>query len=144
MTDQADGVLARAKRPLRYVMGCLYIVAGVLHFVDPHVYVQLVPPSFPAALELVYISGIAEIALGAGVLVPRTRRLAAWGLIALLLAVFPANVYMATHDVVLTGAPEAIRNPSTAARWARLPLQGVLIAWAWWYTRPETDGWNDS
>ncbi|AFK19504.1 DoxX family membrane protein [Haloferax mediterranei ATCC 33500] len=136
MKNETVSALARVKRPLCYVMGIFYIVAGVMHFVDPEVYVQLVPPSFPAALELVYISGIGEVALGAGVLVQRTRRLAAWGLIALLIAVFPANVYMATHDVVLTGAPEFMRNPSDAVSWARLPLQGVLILWAWWYTRP--------
>ncbi|MFB6119306.1 hypothetical protein [Halosegnis sp.] len=130
------GTLARAKRPLRYLMGGLYIVAGVLHFLLPEVYVQVVPPTLPWPLALVYISGAAEVAVGLGVLVERTRQIAAWGLVCLLVAVFPANVYMATSDVVLTGVPAWIRTPSEAATWARLPLQGVLVWWALWYTDP--------
>ncbi|WP_142857357.1 DoxX family protein [Salinigranum halophilum] len=137
MRDEVTTTLARFKHPLRYVMGGLYVVAGVLHFLVPQVYVQVVPPAFPRPLELVYLSGVAEVVLGLGVLVPRTRRAAAWGLVLLLLAVFPANVYMATHDVVLEGVPEWAREPSDAATVARLPLQGVLILWAWWYTRPD-------
>jgi uncharacterized membrane protein len=136
MRDGIDRVLARLKRPLLYVMGALYVVAGAMHFVVPGVYAQIVPPVFPRPLALVYLSGIAEILLGVGVVVPRTRRLAAWGLIALLIAVFPANVYMATHDVVLQGVPAWANSPSDAATWARLPFQLVFIAWAWWYTRP--------
>lgn len=73
-------------------------------------------------------------------LVPRTRRRAAQGLIALLVAVFPANVYTATQDATLTGVPEWLGDPSETVLWARLPLQGVLVLWAWWYTRPATDG----
>jgi uncharacterized membrane protein len=138
MRDVVRNLLGRYKRPLRYVMGVLYVVAGAMHFVVPHVYVQVVPPSFPRPLALVYLSGIAEIVLGVGVVVPRTRRVAAWGLVLLLLAVFPANVYMATHDVVLEGVPEWARDPSDAATWARLPFQGVLLLWAWWYTRPDS------
>lgn len=131
--------LARLKRPLCYVMGGLYVVAGVMHFVAPKVYAQIIPPAFPRPLELVYLSGVAEIVLGLGVLIPRTRRHSAWGLILLLLAIFPANVYMATHDLVLEGVPEWASNPSDAVTWARLPLQGVLILWAWWYTQPTSD-----
>ncbi|ELZ94726.1 DoxX family membrane protein [Haloferax volcanii] len=130
--------LRRFKTPLRYAMGCLYVLAGVMHFVVPNAYAQVVPPVFPAALALVYVSGVVEIALGVGVVVRRTQRVAAWGLIALLIAVFPANVYMATSDIVLDGVPAAFREPSDAALWLRLPLQGVLVAWAWWYTRPES------
>jgi uncharacterized membrane protein len=122
------------KRPLLYVMGPIYIIAGILHFVVPELFVQIVPPIVPFSLELVYLSGVAEILLGVGVLVPRTRRLAGWGLVLLLLAVFPANVYMATHGVVIEGAPGG-GDPSALVRWGRLPLQAVLIAWAWWYTR---------
>ncbi|KAB1188275.1 MULTISPECIES: hypothetical protein [Haloferax] len=136
MSTEITTTLARFKRPLCYVMGALYIVAGVMHFVVPDAYVQIVPPAFPRALELVYLSGVAEVALGIGVLLPQTRRIAAWGLVALLIAIFPANVYMATSGVVLTGVPEFVQNPSATARWARLPLQVVLILWAWWYTRP--------
>ena len=79
------------------------------------------------------ISGAIEVALGVGLLVPRTRRLAAWGLIALYVAVFPANVHMALEGITPAGSDPIA--PWIA--WARLPLQAVLIAWAWWYTRPD-------
>ena len=125
----------RLKRPLLYVMGPLYVVAGVAHFVAPELYVQIIPPLFPAPLALVYLSGVAEIAVGVGLLVPRTRQYAAWATIALLLAIFPANIYMATSGVVVDGAPGG-GNPSELARWGRLPLQAVLILWAYWYTQP--------
>lgn len=131
-------VLGRFKRPLLYLMGSLYVVAGVLHFVVPELYVQIVPPVFPAALALVYLSGLAEIAVGIGLLVPRTRRYAAWATVALLVAIFPANIYMATSGVVIEGMPGG-GDPSGLVRWGRLPLQGVLILWALWYTRLPTD-----
>ena len=132
----AADALGRLKRPLLFVMGPAYVVAGVMHFVVPEAYVQVVPPVLPAPLALVYLSGVAEVALGVGVLVPQTRRYAAWGLIALLIAVFPANVYMATSGVAVQGTPFGTLDPSAAERWGRLPLQAVLVAWAWWYTRP--------
>ena len=128
-------VLHQLKRPLLYLMGPGYVVAGILHFVVPELYVQIVPPVFPAALALVYLSGLAEIAVGVGLLIPRTRQHAAWATIALLVAIFPANVYMATHGVVIEGFPGG-GDPSSVVRWGRLPLQGVLILWAFWYTRP--------
>jgi uncharacterized membrane protein len=127
--------LARLKRPLCYLMGAIYVVAGVTHFVSPDGFVQIVPPWLPAPLLLVYLSGVAEIALGLGVIYPKTRRVAAWGLVALLLAVFPANVYMATSGVVVTGTTLGTLDPSPLVRWGRLPLQAVLVAWAWWYTQ---------
>jgi len=129
--------LRRVKRPLLYLMGPAYVVAGVLHFVVPELYVQIVPPVFPAALALVYLSGLAEIAVGVGLLLPRTRRYAAWATVALLVAIFPANVYMATSGVVVEGMPGG-GDPSALARWGRLPLQGVLILLALWYTHPPT------
>jgi uncharacterized membrane protein len=133
-------ILGGLKRPLLYVMGPLYIIAGVMHFVVPELYVQIVPPFLPGRLALVYLSGVAEIAVGIGLLIPRTRRYAAWATIALLVAIFPANVYMATHGVVIEGVPGG-GDPSQLVRWGRLPLQGVLILWAFWYTLPpsETD-----
>ena len=134
------GTVGRLKRPLLFVMGPAYVVAGVMHFVVPEAYVQIMPPVLPAPLALVYLSGVAEVALGVGVLVPQTRRYAAWGLVALLIAVFPANVYMATSGVVVEGTPFGTLDPSAAERWGRLPLQAVLVAWAWWYTRPTPDG----
>ncbi|QLH85094.1 DoxX family protein [Halosimplex pelagicum] len=121
-------------------MGLAYVLAGVLHFVAPDTYERVVPPQFPRPRTLVYLSGIAEVALGVGVLFERTRRRSAWGLIALLVAVFPANVYMATGDEFEPGdLPEQLRDPRDAALWARLPLQAVLVAWAWWYTDESPD-----
>ena len=130
--------LRRAKLPILYVMAPAYIVAGVLHFVVPELYVQIIPPIFPAPLALVYLSGLAEIAVGIGLLVPRTRRYAAWATVALLVAIFPANVYMATHGVIIAGMPGG-GDPSELVRWGRLPLQGVLILLALWYTQPSTE-----
>ena len=127
--------LARFKRPLLYVMGPIYVVAGILHFVVPDLYAQIIPPFLPAPLALVYLSGVAEIVVGIGVLIPRTRRYAAWATIALLVAIFPANVYMATSMVVVDGIGGG--DPSPLIRWGRLPLQGVLILWAYWYTDPD-------
>jgi uncharacterized membrane protein len=132
---EMGGLLDRLKLPLLYVMGPMYVVAGLLHFVVPELYAQIVPPVLPAPLVLVYLSGIAEIAVGIGVLIPRTRRRAAWATVGLLVAIFPANVYMATSGVVVQGMPGG-GDPSAAVRWGRLPLQGVLLLWALWYTRP--------
>lgn len=119
-----------------WVMGPLYVLAGVLHFVAPAFYLQMMPPYLPWHLALVYLSGLAEIVLGLAVLVPATRRIAAWGIIALLVAVFPANLYLATEGILLQGLPAWMPAPTTTASWVRLPLQLVLIAWAWRWTRP--------
>ncbi|ESS05189.1 MAG: putative membrane protein [uncultured archaeon A07HR67] len=128
------GIRRRLKRPLLLVMGPMYVVAGVFHFLVPGLYVQIVPPVFPAPLALVYLSGLAEVAVGIGLLIPRTRRYAAWATVALLVAVFPANVYMATSGVVVEGMPGG-GDPSALVRWGRLPIQAVLVLWAFWYTR---------
>ena len=132
----ARGLLRRLKRPLLYMMALLYILAGITHFLIPEAFAQIVPPVLPYPLALAYLSGLAEIALGVGLLIPRTRKLAAWGVIALLVAVFPANIYMAVSDVTVTGVFGDTVDPSPAVRWGRLPLQVVLVCWAWWYTRP--------
>jgi uncharacterized membrane protein len=121
------------KRVLLWLMGVFYVVAGGLHFLAPEAYLPMMPPYLPAHRALVVASGVAEVALGMAVLVPPLRRGAAWGIILLLLAVFPANVHIALHDVPLFGATEG----AGALNWVRLPLQGVLIAWAWWYTGPD-------
>jgi uncharacterized membrane protein len=121
------------KRVALVVLGVVMIVAGVNHFASPDFYLPMMPPYLPAHLELVYLSGLAEVALGVGVLIPRTRRLSAWGLIALFVAVFPANLHMALHDIPLRGAEQG----AGIWNWVRLPFQAVFIAWAWWFTRPE-------
>jgi uncharacterized membrane protein len=116
-------------------MGFTYVVAGLMHFVAPKVYEQVVPPGFPRPRALVYLSGVAEVVLGVGVTIERTRRMSAWGIITLLVAVFPANVYMAVaDDLNLEGVPEQFEDPPDAALWVRLPFQAVLAAWALWYT----------
>ena len=114
----------------RAVLGVFFIGAGANHFWHTDFYVAIMPPYLPWHLALVLISGAAEMGLGALLLVPRAARPAAWGLIALLIAVFPANLHMALHTDLFPWAPPA-------ALWLRLPLQGVLIAWVYWHTRPE-------
>ena len=134
MPDASAGRLAAYERPLNYLLGAVFVVAGVMHFVAPRPFADVVPRELPRPMALVYLSGVAEILLGLGVMVPRTRRLSAWGLIGLLLAVFPANVNMAVRDVAVRGVSY---EPADWMLWARLPLQGVLVLWAWWYTRPD-------
>jgi uncharacterized membrane protein len=113
---------------LRVLFGAAFIFAGVSHFLQPNVWVPIVPPYLPFPLALVYISGAAEVALGALLLVPPYSQLAAWGLIALLIAVFPANIHMAMN-------PDSFPQMSRTALLVRLPIQGVLIAIAYWFTR---------
>ena len=117
----------------RALLSLLFVAAGLNHFRSTALYASIVPPYLPFPLALVYVSGLAEIAGGVGVAVPRTRRAAGWGLLALLLAVFPANIYMATDNIV----PANTQIPSTLL-WARLPLQFVLMFWVWSATlRPQ-------
>ena len=106
----------------RALLGGVFLAAGALHFVRPRMYEAIMPRYLPAHRELVLASGVAEIAGGAGVLHPRTRRPAGWWLIATLVAVFPANVEMAVHA-------ERFHKIPAPLLWARLPLQGALIAW---------------
>ena len=92
------------------------------------------PPPLPPRAT-VYLSGLFEVLGGLGLLLPRTRRAAAWGLIALYVAVFPANIYMALEGIQLDPADPL---PAWVA-WARLPFQGVFLAWAWWFTRGDPE-----
>lgn len=105
-----------------------FVAAGVLHFVRPGLYVRIIPPFLPYPLALVYISGIAEIVGGIGVLAPSLRPWAGITLVALLIAVFPANLYMALSPV------RAGMGIAPVWLWLRLPIQVVLIAWVWWAT----------
>jgi uncharacterized membrane protein len=105
-------------------LGGFFLVAGLLHFLKPKPYVSIVPDALPRKREIVFASGVAEMAGGAGVLVPATRRLAGWWLIATLLAIFPANINMAVNAGRYRAVPEPLL-------WARLPVQGMLIAWVW-------------
>lgn len=144
LDDSNDGPLASRKRPLRYAMSAAYVIAGITHFLAPKAFARVVPPGLPKPRALVYLSGIAEIGLGIGVAFDRTRRGSAWGIMALLGAVFPANVYMATDDVAAELVPDRLSGIACAAAWARLPFQGVLLLWAWWYTRPDTGSGSDA
>lgn len=114
----------------RCLLGLLFVGAGINHFWHTPFYVAMMPPYLPWHLALVYVSGIAEVALGALMLTRRWQALAGWGMLALCVAVFPANVHMALH-------PELFSQFSPQGLLWRLPLQAVLMAWAWWYTRPE-------
>jgi uncharacterized membrane protein len=107
----------------------LYVAAGVLHFTRTAFYVKIVPPYFPYHVAVVLVSGVLEILGGLGLLLPQTRRIAAWGLVALLIAVFPANLYMATNPIEAGAASVA-----PIVRWARLPVQFLLIWWLLWCT----------
>jgi uncharacterized membrane protein len=120
------------KLALRWLLTLIMVGSGIYHFANAPAYVAMMPDFLPAHLELVYISGIAEAAGGLGLILPQTRRLAAWGLVALLVAVFPANINMAINDIPLDGN----QLPSWAL-WARLPFQLVFIAWAYWFTRDD-------
>jgi uncharacterized membrane protein len=119
-----------------YIIGALFVAAGALHFKNPAMYESIVPPYLPARAELVAVSGFFEMLGGAGAAIAPTRRAAGIGLIALLVAVFPANLYMAT---------DAHRFASFApawALWARLPVQAFLILWVYNATvrTPKTGG----
>lgn len=120
------------RRTLSYLTGkvifaTLFIAAGVGHFVATDFFLKIMPPYLPFHLTLVLVSGAIEIILGILLLVPRYSRFAAWGIIALLIAVFPANIHVYQHQ-------EAFPLPSIV-HLLRLPLQGVLILWAFAYTR---------
>ena len=91
-TDPEDDEAGGSDRSLAPLMGAVYVVAGIAHFLVPQRFAEAVPPAFPRPVGLVYLSGIAEILLGIGVAIPRTRRPSAWGLAALLVAVLPADL----------------------------------------------------
>ena len=124
--------MQRAKPVSRFVLAALFVVAGANHFLNAPFYLSLMPPYLPWHRALVALSGATEMALGALLLAPRWSARAAWGLMALLIAVFPANLHMALNPQSYPWAP-------AAALWLRLPLQGVLLAWAYWHTRPDAD-----
>ena len=109
-------------------MGLFYISVGVNHFTDPYWFLQIVPPYLPYKIELVYISGLLEVILGLMLLIPKTRFYAGWGLIVLLIAVYPANIYLAQTN------GEAM-NTTPLVAWGRLPFQFVFIGLAYWHTK---------
>lgn len=127
MDSQEQG--REPRRRSRRLLAAFFIQAGINHFVMPRPYQQIVPPSLKRnARMLVQVSGVAEVAGGVGVLLPWTRRVSGLGLVALLAAVFPANVYMARE-------PERFRRIPPWALYARLALQPLMMLWAWRATR---------
>lgn len=107
------------------LLAVAFIAVGITHFSNAEFFVAIMPPYLPWHLELVYLSGVCEILGGAGLLIPRLRRIAGWGLIALMIAVFPANIHMAMN-------PDQFPDLSPTALYLRLPMQFVMIAVVWW------------
>ncbi len=120
--------LKTAQTVLRWLLGIFFIAAGINHFWHSDFYVAMMPPCLPLHAALVVLSGLAEIGLGAMVLFTRWQRVAGWGLVALSVAVFPANVHMALH-------PELFTQFTPTGLWLRLPLQAVAICWIFWSTQ---------
>jgi uncharacterized membrane protein len=114
-----------------YLMGFSYILVGIVHFVKTDFFLTIVPPYLPFPLALVYLSGAIEIMLGSLLMVKKYQRYAAWGLVLLLIAVYPANIYLAFNEV----PQEALEVSAFMASWVRLPIQFVLIGIAYWHTK---------
>ena len=125
--------MSKLKLVSKCLFAVLFVVSGFNHFFHTAFYLRIMPLYLPWQLPLVYLSGLLEIILGALLLVPKFTRAVGWGLIALLLAVFPANIHMAiNHDLFPDYSPQAL--------WLRLPLQFGLVAWAYCYTRTADRG----
>ncbi|RXR18274.1 DoxX family protein [Flavobacterium amnicola] len=110
-----------------YIMALLYFVAGINHFRNPRIYLKIIPAYLPNPKLINSLSGLAEIILAIGLCIPFTSKLSAWGIIALLMAIFPANLYMLQNEQAALRLPKWVRL-------IRLPLQGILIYWAFIYT----------
>ena len=111
-----------------YIMSLFYVFSGIKHFTNPSWYMKIMPPYLPLHKELVYISGAFEIILGLMLLLDKTRFVGAWGLILLLIAIFPANLYLAQTN-------GAVLNISPTLAWGRLPFQTIFILIAYWHTK---------
>ena len=111
-----------------FVMGIFYVIVGIKHFQDPSWFVQIIPPILPYKYELVYISGFFEILLGVLLMIPRFQSIAAKGLMALLICVYPANIYLAQTNGEALGISPLIA-------WGRLPFQFVFIGLAYWHSK---------
>jgi uncharacterized membrane protein len=121
--------MRKVKEILKYLLAVFFVLAGLNHFIDPGFYLRIMPPYLPWHLVLVYLSGVFEIVLGIMLLIRKLKRIGAWGLIALLIAVYPANIHMALNH-------ELFPEYRAFVLWLRLPLQLVFVAWCYWYTTP--------
>jgi uncharacterized membrane protein len=124
----------RVKTFFRGLLGVLMVLAGLVHFVNPEPYLMMMPDYLPWHEALVFISGVFEVLLGAALFVPKLREYAGWGLIALFIAVLPANIWMASEGI----QPPGMEMSPTGA-WVRVAFQAVFIYWAWAVTRPDAD-----
>ena len=120
----------RFKKMTIYFMSTGYIYVGTRHFIDPDFFLAIMPDYLPLHLEAVYLSGVFEILLGGMLLFKKYRKVAGWGLIALLIAVFPANIYLAQNEVA-----QQILNISQTTAIVRLPFQALFIGLAYWHTK---------
>ena len=127
-------LLENNKDILRGILAVCMVVAGVLHFVATEPFVKIVPGILPFPAAIVYVSGVIEIILGIMLLIRPLQAIAAWGLVALFIAVYPANLNMAINGIELEGIPNTWWFQAI-----RLPFQFVLIAWAYWYTAPKAE-----
>lgn len=114
----------KTRRFFRGLLGAILVLQGLNHFLLDVEMARWIPSWLPEPLLMVHLSGVAEIVLGLALFVPRLRRLAGWGIVALLIAVFPANIEMALHPEILPQVPEILF-------WIRLPLQLVFVWWVW-------------
>lgn len=117
------------KKLVLFGLAAFFINVGVDHFVNPDFYLNIMPPSFPLHAEAVYISGFFEVVGGISLLIPRLRKIAGWGLFALLIVVYPANIYMAI-------TPQAFPDIPVTLLYVRLAFQFVFFYWAYSVTRP--------
>ncbi len=120
----------RFKKMTIYFMSAGYIYIGIRHFIDPDFFLAIMPDYLPLHLEAVYLSGVFEILLGGMLLFKKYRKVAGWGLIALLIAVFPANIYLAQNEVA-----QQTLNISQTTAIVRLPFQALFIGLAYWHTK---------
>jgi uncharacterized membrane protein len=127
--------MTQAKSISKFLLAIFMILAGTMHFANPAFFLKIMPPYLPFHKELVLVSGAIEIVLGILLLIPKYSYLAAWGIMALLIAVFPANIYLFQHQEILPASP--------LIHLLRLALQGGFILWAFWHTRSQTDGSKD-
>jgi uncharacterized membrane protein len=130
MLNSAINLLQNNKNTLKGILAVCMVVAGILHFAQSAPFIRIVPDFLPAPAALVYLSGVIEIVLGIGLLLPATQYLAAWGLVALFIAVYPANLNMALNHIHIDGIPDGWWFQAI-----RLPFQLVLMGWAYWLTR---------